>query len=203
MPRQEELFGTTTGYTNAQSQASTQAGSSTSSATSNAMPVADLKTVHYFVRQGDAVAPGSAAVTSLAPEAQATAGGLVREEVPRRMRVFGEETGTNSSSNTNTQLVAPEVTQIQFRFYDGSQLADTWDMKELKVLPVAVEVAVWIKSTRDETGTGRMYRQIVSLPMAAVSAAAANGGAAGSTSTSSTYESTGSSSGAESAFKDQ
>jgi hypothetical protein len=209
MPRQEELFGTTTGYTNAQSQASTKSGTSTSSATSDAMPVADLKTVHYFVRQGDAVAPGSAAVTSLAPDAQATAGGLVREEVPRRMRVFGEETGTNSSSNTNTQLVAPEVTQIQFRFYDGSQLTDTWDMKELKVLPVAVEVAVWVKSPRDDAGAaGRMYRQVVSLPMAAISQAAANGGAPGSTSSSTssaTDESTGSSSSSSSgsAFGDQ
>jgi hypothetical protein len=198
IPRQEDLFATTTGYTNAPSQASTKSGSSsTSAATSDAMPPADLKTVHYFVRQGEAVAPGSVAVTSLAPDAQAAAGGLVREEVPRRMRVFGEETGTNSTSDTRAQLVAPEVTQIQFRYYDGSQLTDTWDMKELKVLPVAVEVAVWVKSGRDDSGsanngaasTGHMYRQVVNLPMAAVSQAAANGGGASSTSSSTSTES--------------
>jgi hypothetical protein len=215
IPRQEELFATTTGYTNAPSQASTKSGSSsTSAATSDAMPPADLKTVHYFVRQGDAVAPGSVAVTSLAAEAQATAGGLVREEVPRRMRVFGEETGTNSTSDTNAQLVAPEVRQIQFRYYDGSQLTDTWDMKELKVLPIAIEVAVWVKSGRDDTGggndvvanTGHMYRQVVYLPMAPVSQIAANGGSASTTSSSTSTESSdtsSSNSGSGSAFEEQ
>ena len=55
LPRQEELFATVTGYTNAPSAASSNpggAGSSTAAAEVN--PPADLKTVRYFVRPGDA-----------------------------------------------------------------------------------------------------------------------------------------------------
>lgn len=209
LPRQEELFATVTGYTNAPSAASGNpggSGGSTSGADIN--PPADLKTVHYFVRQGNAVDPGSVAATSLAPDAQASAGGLVREEVGRRMRVFAEQSGASSGSTSGPALIAPEVTQIQFKYYDGTQLTDTWDMKQLKKLPMAIEVIVWIRDTRDGVAdpmaSSRVYRQVVNLPMALASAAnsAAESSAAGTSSTSAT--SGGSSSSATgSAFGDQ
>jgi hypothetical protein len=113
LPRQEELFATMTGYTNAPSAASgTNPGGVGASMTAAAVnPPADLKTVHYYVRQGNMVEPGSAAVTSLAPDAQASAGGLVRQEVSRRERLFAEQSGS-SALNAGEVLIAPEATQI-------------------------------------------------------------------------------------------
>lgn len=206
LPRQEELFATVTGYTNAPSAASSNpggSGGSTSGADIN--PPADLKTVHYFVRQGNVVDPGSVAATSLAPDAQASAGGLVREEVGRRMRVFAEQSGTSSGATSGAALIAPEVTQIQFKYYDGTQLTDTWDMKQLKKLPMAIEVAVWIRDTRDgmadPMASSRVYRQVVNLPMAVASAAnSAADAPAGGTSSASSDSSGSSSSGTGSAF---
>jgi hypothetical protein len=198
IPRQEELFSTVTGYTNAQSPVSTGAGgmtSSTSATDGNVIPPADLKTIHYYVRPGNTVEPGSSATTSLAPGAQASTGGLVREEMPRQILLFSEQQGNNDTMGTGGKLIAPEVTQIQFRYFDGSQLADDWDMRQTPQLPVAIEVSVWLKSERAGTsaedigsntlsGT-REYKQVVFLPMAALSAANA-ASATGSSSTSST-----------------
>jgi hypothetical protein len=207
VPRQEELFSTVTGYTNAQSPVATSAGGMTSSNSAtdgNVNPPADLKTIHYYVRPGNAVEPGSMATTSLAPGAQASAGGLVREEVPRQILLFSEQQGNNDTMGTGGKLIAPEVTQIQFRYFDGSQLADEWDMRQTPQLPTAIEVSIWLKSERAGTSaedigstntlTGtREYKQVVFLPMAALSAQNA-ASATSSSSTSSTDSSSTSSS---------
>jgi prepilin-type N-terminal cleavage/methylation domain-containing protein len=221
LPRQEELFSTTTGYTNVSSPSSSGSGSSAGSSGSSGdvNPPADLKTIHYFVRPGAAVEPGSAAATSLAPQDQASAGGLVRQETGRSMRVFAETQG-GDSTDTGGVLIAPEVVQLQFRYFDGSQLTDEWDMRESSKLPTAIEVCVWLKSARAATNdpentsenalqSAREYRQVVFLPMAALSAATAATSAtqsstdSSSTSDSSTSSSSSSSSTSSSAFGDQ
>jgi hypothetical protein len=218
IPRQEELFSTVTGYTNVRSPASSGSGGMTSSNSAtdgNVDPPADLKTVHYYVRPGDTVEPGSAAATSLASGSQAGLGGLVREEVPRQVLMFSQENGNNDSIGTGGTLIAPEVVQIQFQYFDGSQLATAWDMKQTPQLPVAIEVSIWLKSQRQGTsaedigstatlsGT-REYKQVVFLPMAALSAANAastTGTSQSSTdSSSSSSDSSSSASGTDSVF---
>lgn len=223
LPKQEDLFATVTGYTNAPSAASqAPSGTGTSATSADVIPPADLKTVHYFVRAGNAVASGSAAVTSLAPEAQAAAGGLVRSQVSRRERLFSEQNGGSAATGANDVLVAPEVTQLVFRYYDGSQLTDTWDMREQGKLPLAIEVSVWFRSSRIGTAEGsynsadavsasRMYRQVVYLMMSPVSEASAMNGSSSSansttsetSSTGTDSSSTGAASGTGSAFDNQ
>jgi hypothetical protein len=67
LPRREELFATITGYTNAPIGVPTSglAASSTSAASSNIARPSDLKSVRYFIRQGENSEPGSTAATSL------------------------------------------------------------------------------------------------------------------------------------------
>lgn len=179
LPKQEELFGTTTGYTNAKSPVP-QSGA-TPGSSSGGIPATDLKTVHYFIRPGEAVETGSANVTSLDPASQARIGGLVRQEIPRAMRNFAEKNGGSTVLESNEVLLAPEVVRAEFRFYNGSEIADTWDMKEQKSLPVAVEVCIWLRSpsatnepvttnydTATLADTTHEYRQVVYVPMAQV-----------------------------------
>jgi hypothetical protein len=84
------------------------------------------------------------------------------------------------------ELLAPEVTDIQFRYFDGSEWLDQWDSTEQNGLPVAVEVTVWLprpKATRSaglglgnadtpDQGAGQdeenqqTYQLIVHLPVA-------------------------------------
>lgn len=210
MPRREELFGTITGYTNAPLPAAaggTAAGSS--AATSAAiMPPSDLKTVCYFIRPGVQVEPGSVAATSLPAGQQTGAGGLVRQEISRNMRVWAEQSGNSALLESGQTLIAPEVVHIEFRYFDGVEVTDVWDMLEKQTLPLAIEVRLWLASsdvaaTADASqynvaglmATAHEYRQTVFLPMAELSNSGAQGGAsAGGSSTSSSSSSSGSSS---------
>jgi len=200
LPRQEELFSTVTGYQNAQSPNSQGPALPGTSAASSAemVPPADVKSVHYYLRAGEKVAPGSASVTALSPGGQQNVGGLVRQEIPYSPRVFAEQSGNSGVLDANQKVLAPEVVQIAFRYYDGSQVTDDWNMEEQKKLPLAVEVRLWLTSPNMEStsimspdgssslaANVREYRQTVYLPMAATSEAAADSSASAGTSTSS------------------
>jgi len=168
--------------------------------------------VHYFIRPGGAVETGSASVTSLDPAAQARIGGLVRQEIPRAMRNFAEKNGGSKVLESNEVLLAPEVVRMEVRFFNGSEIAETWDMREQKSMPVAVEVCIWLRSpnatnepvtTNYDTATlnetTHEYRQVVYVPMAQV-ANAAQSSSSSTTSTTDPTNSTDSTPSGESAF---
>jgi uncharacterized membrane protein YgcG len=208
LPRREELFATVTGYTNAPIGLETGAvgaGATAASMSRIARP-SDLKTVHYFVRPGEVVPPGSVAATSLSPEGQLTGGGLVRQEIPRSARLWAEQSGNTAILESGQALIASEVVHIEFRYFDGMQVLDVWDMVEKNCLPVAIEISLWIApldaentsaaGRYDATGlanNAREYRQTVYLPMSQLSQAGAQGmaGAGGSTSQMGTGSGTG------------
>jgi hypothetical protein len=197
LPRGDELFGTLTGYTNAPMVAS--AGNivaATGSSWGSTPSPSDLKTIRYYVREGDRSDASGLAATSLAPEKQVNAGGLVRQEIPRAARLYAEQTGGSTVTQSGQVLIAPEVLQIQFRYYDGEQIVDTWDMAEEQALPLAVEVTIWL-APANKAGDGtydpqallsmaREYRQTVFLPMAELSQSGASGAASGASASSST-----------------
>jgi prepilin-type N-terminal cleavage/methylation domain-containing protein len=179
LPRMDELFAT---------HPSTANGAAGSMAADIPYtPRGDETTVRYFVRQGEPIEPNSVAATSLAPEAQLRAGGLVRQEADRAVRVWAERSGNEQVLETGQQLVAPEVVGIRFRYFDGADVVETWDMQQRRSLPAAVEVRVWIVSTdavREQSAasyslTGmppdaREYQQTVYLPLTAASQAGAS-----------------------------
>ena len=123
--------------------------------------------------------------------------------------------------DSNEVLLAPEVVRVEFRFYDGSNIADTWDMNELKTLPVAVEVCIWLRSpnatnepvmtnydTATLADTTHEYRQVVYVPMAQVANAAQTSTSTDSSTTDSTNSTdsssgNGSTSGGASAFQQE
>jgi hypothetical protein len=198
LPRRDELFATVTGYTNAPMGVPTggMAASSTAAAASSTAPrPSDLKSVRYFIRPGEAIDEGSAAATSLVGEQQIRAGGLVRQEIPRSMRVWAEQSGNSAILDSGQSLIAPEVVRIEFRYFDGAQIAEVWEMLERNSLPVAVEVRLWIAPASEAADinmagaynvvnlatTAREYRQTVYLPASQLTNAAmgAAGGAAG------------------------
>jgi hypothetical protein len=183
LPSREELFATVTGYTNAPIgvPASGVAASSTMAAASSTAPrPSDLKSVRYFVRPGEAVEQGSAAATSLVGDAQLRAGGLVRQEITRQMRVWAEQSGNSAILDSGQSLIAPEVVRIEFRYFDGAQTTEVWEMLERNSLPLAIEVRLWIAPASEAANinmagsynvvnlatTAREYRQTVFLPMA-------------------------------------
>lgn len=216
MPSQEELFGTRTGYSNVQAPVSGNAVTTTSGTTmmDEVNPPADVKTVRYFVRSENGTSPTMAPHSLPAGAAPTGESGLVRQEISRPTRVFAEQAGNIDSLDSSGVLIAPEVAQIQFRYFNGAETIDEWEMKEQNKLPLAVEVKIWLRSPRapesssdevaerlstDTIEGAREYRQIVYLPMAALaqgdstaSSGAATESSAASTGTSSSASASGS-----------
>ena len=81
LPRPEELF--------PPGQQPTATSSRSSSVSAAARPT-DARTVHYFIRQGNAMDPSDIAATSLSGTAQQQAGGLVRQTIDQAVRAMAE-----------------------------------------------------------------------------------------------------------------
>jgi uncharacterized membrane protein YgcG len=196
LPKRDELFGTYTGYINAPvAPAGGAMAATTASAAALSPRLSEVKTIRYFVREGLAADASGLAGTSLSPEMQIRGGGLVRQEVPRAAQEFAERYGGSSVAETGQTLIAPEVANLQFRYFSGQEVTELWDMQETRALPLAVEITIWLVSPNDASGAGgttynmaalpanaREYRQTVFLPMAELSQSAASSGAAGQSS---------------------
>ena len=96
--------------------------------------VSGVKTVYYMLGEG----------TGTAPTGGEYRGGLIRREVDHALTRWAEEMGNLTSVNQELEPIAPEVTDIEFLYYDGSQLLDSWDSSEMGGLPLAVHVSLSI-----------------------------------------------------------
>jgi len=171
MPRLDEMYPTV----------AQQPSSFATGAAAAALPKpSDQKTVRYFVRPGATVDASDPAATLLSPEEQLKVGGLVRQTLDRATRQMAEQTANAQILNSGQVLLAPEVTQIQFTFFDGTQVLDQWDMGQAGSMPTAVDVRIWIAPDTIEAAQSsvplepRMYNQTVELPLALAAGAAAN-----------------------------
>jgi hypothetical protein len=89
--------------------------------------------------------------------------GLVRQEVNRDLLNWATQTGAAAMVAGTPQLVAPEVTQLEFRYFDGTQLLETWDSELLEgQMPQAIEVRMWLLVEGENNGDATSRRQ--SLP---------------------------------------
>jgi Tfp pilus assembly protein PilV len=87
--------------------------------------------------------------------------------------------------------IAAEVRAIQFRYWNGTELVEIWDMAEQQVLPTAVEIRIELApidaTDADNSSTARqqthIYRRVVRIPAAADEATATAGAAASGAST--------------------
>lgn len=102
--------------------------------------ISDVKTVTYYVVESDDETGYAADGTP--------SGGLVRRELDRAVSLWGSEIG-QIDEDSNVTPLAPEVAAIAFRYWDGTEWADSWDSAEAGALPVAVEVTLMIRPIRD------------------------------------------------------
>jgi hypothetical protein len=170
LPRLDELF-----------PAVQQQGSSTlasATAVANGPRPSDWKSVRYFVRQGTTVEPSASPTAALSAEGQQNVGGLVRQTLDRATRELAEQAADAQLLNSGQVLLAPEVSQIQFVYFDGTAAVDHWDMKERGSLPAAIEARVWIAPDAADAAESevplepQMYSQTIELPLAQAAASA-------------------------------
>ncbi|MBN1908171.1 MAG: hypothetical protein JW818_00395, partial [Pirellulales bacterium] len=124
----------------------------------------DVKTVAYFVAE---------------PKSDGSPGGLVRREMDRAATSWAAQQGTLTDIEEQLQPLAPEVAAVEFRYFDGYEFFDYWDMAERNALPVAVEILLQMKapeqpetsamlfgSTTEPATDSVIYRLVVRLPTA-------------------------------------
>jgi type II secretory pathway pseudopilin PulG len=120
-------------------------------------PTSELRSISYFVslEGGTAVAglPGGplAAVDPLT--GQPASRGLVRVDGDR-IAMLQSEFMSFSAEPVGQQavLLAPEVTEIAFRYFDGAAWYEEWDSYMMNALPRAIEVHLRIEIPLDRDG---------------------------------------------------
>jgi len=157
---------------------------STSGAT-NTTPSQDVmpQTVRYLLGEGKELLAGKLAASGVGTEPLAAGyGGLYREQISTVAWLAEQSTSgsTLASGNTdNAELIAPEVVDIIFAYFDGEQLLNEWDSGLEQRLPNAIEIRLTLleepfeqaatrtSSNRDELRNSREnlveYRLVVNL----------------------------------------
>ncbi len=131
---------------------------------------ADIKTTSFFVDMSGSLGGD--------PLQQNPIGGLYRRQLAHAAASYANTNGYTLSSNATTELIAPEVVDMAFRYFDGEEWSDAWDSDELGGFPKAVEITIIVDPRRKEGAvdlpeyTGfdeefmQAYRKVVHLPVA-------------------------------------
>ncbi len=106
------------------------------------------------------------------------AGGLYRREIDRAVANHMGNYDLISEADKYTRLVAHEVAQIGFRYFDGEQWQSEWDSTEAGRFPPAIEIVLVIDTERSaessqsysyggpDEDTAETYRYVVHLTVA-------------------------------------
>jgi hypothetical protein len=102
--------------------------------------------------------------------------GLARLEGNRLAIQIADEQSNLESLAEQVKLLAPEVTGLQFRYFDGVDWLDAWDSGVSQRLPQAVEIMLKVRRTggssvksatrRNEEPPGDVYHLTVAIPSA-------------------------------------
>ncbi len=136
----------------------------------------DVKTVSYYVE-----AASENEFVSYTLEGEHELGGLFRRSADRAVASYAFQAGSDLLSIGHRELIAPEVAQIQFRYFDGVEWVTEWDSDIEGGFPSAVEIVVVIDPARVEVQnlseyqfngfnneTMLRYRSVVYLPVAEI-----------------------------------
>jgi len=98
-----------------------------------------ITTVRYALGQGSA-SLGTTAVLN----GEQQAAGLVRQEVGRDLLNWAEQAGTAAQLAGQPVLMAPEVSRLEFRYFNGTDFVEEWDSTLMEgQLPSAIEMRMW------------------------------------------------------------
>jgi type II secretory pathway pseudopilin PulG len=163
-----------------------------SSADGSAVEIpSDIKTIVYFLQSEESAAASSSPLAGAGAGVEASTSsigrGLLRAESDRAVSAWGEMNGSTQSIYGGAKMLAPEVTSLEFQYFDGTGWVPEWNSDEMGGLPVAIEVLLTIApptsaSAADPTlaplgasatgeSSGKVYRMVVHLPVGGVSPA--------------------------------
>lgn len=103
----------------------------------------DIKTVTYFLMQPGVSALGHGTVGDAG--ITETQFGLVRRELDRAVTQYALNNGDSAGLDASAEILAPEVSLVQFRYFDGFEWLEEWDSEAMGGLPMAVDVIIAIR----------------------------------------------------------
>ncbi len=102
----------------------------------------DVKTVAYYCVDANSVS-SAGIVNRRTGQAEF---GLVRRVLDRAITQQASQSGNVQGLAQAAQVLAPEVRQIEFMYFDGTQWLTQWDSSQQQGLPVAVKITVYVLS---------------------------------------------------------
>lgn len=109
----------------------------------------DIKTVTYFLRSEESALAGESALGLPVPPEPSSTGlgrGLMRRELDQAIASYASQGIAAENALSDSQLLAPEVVGLQFRYFDGMAWLSEWNSVELGGFPTAVEVTIVLES---------------------------------------------------------
>lgn len=106
-------------------------------------------------------------------------GGLYRRRIDRAVETFLGDESISDKPDNFCELIAPEVVDVRFRYFDGEEWQDQWHSEELNGFPSAIEIVVAMDPQRGlDSRTGAQainnpeeletLRTVVHLPVAEI-----------------------------------
>ncbi|PAY15434.1 prepilin-type cleavage/methylation domain-containing protein [Rhodopirellula sp. SM50] len=129
----------------------------------------DLKTVTYYVQAADSIGIEDP-LAKLDATTSTTAGGLVRRVLDRSATTFASTSGNLAALGQTGELLAPEVTGIEFSYWDGVTWQIEWNSDELGELPLAVKIQMVMVDplVAESEQEPRVFQHVVKLTMAKI-----------------------------------
>ncbi len=110
----------------------------------------DIKTTSYFVDLTGSLGGD--------PLTEIPVGGLYRRQLDHAVANYANINGYRLSNKSTTELLAPEIVEISFRYFDGEEWFDQWDSEEEGAFPRAVEISIVVDPRRKEDqGAAKPY----------------------------------------------
>ena len=140
------------------------------------------QTARYFLREGNELLAGKLAAMGVTDTPLPTdfAGLYCGQSVSEVEETTSESFSGFQEQQTAAELLAPEVVEIRFRYFDGEQLLEQWDSSINEGLPRAVEIRLKLleepfetivarqrngrQRLREEEENLKEYRLLVQLP---------------------------------------
>ncbi|MCA9144166.1 MAG: prepilin-type N-terminal cleavage/methylation domain-containing protein [Planctomycetaceae bacterium] len=111
----------------------------------------DVKTVTYYVLNGDTAASASGMtatsqdiLTSTDPDVVQR--GLVRRQLDRAVSQYALANGLLAAADSAGEVVAAEVASIEFQYFDGIEWRYEWDTEVEGSLPVAIQIIMLLEA---------------------------------------------------------
>lgn len=185
---------TTTGSSGSSSTASTATGTTTTDTAANETPTArsigirgNAQRVEMHISRarrdlnfsasvnGNNVQSRSSDLRVLTYQLSTSGSGLIRTDGDRLATLMVEEKGGAATTLAAQQVLAPEVSYLQFRYFDGAAWYTSWDSESSGRLPRAIEVTLGFAPPKNKPGplfrvtvsqSANQFRTVILIPIA-------------------------------------